>query len=303
MAHKKAQDVWRLRFIIPPSAVEAFETALEPHTDAFLCFEIEDGGPHHGLWQVDAYAAAKPDLPAVHAALGLAAAVSGVATPDLTVEHEAPRNWLAENLQTFPPIRAGRYFVHGSHIQGRAPFGTIPLLVEAATAFGSGEHQSTFGCLLALDDLARRRHPLRIGHGRALDMGCGSGILALAMARTWKVPVVATDIDEESVRVTRFNARRNGVANLIDAFPGDGFKSRRVGEGAPYDLVCANILARPLCAMAKDLARSLAPGGRVVLAGLLSRQEPMVLAAYRMQGLRLERRYRLSPWSTLLLRR
>lgn len=303
MAHKKAQDVWRVRFVIPSEAVEVFETALEPHFEAFLCFLIEDGGPLHGQWQVDAYSPAKPDLPAMQAAIALAAKVSGVPDPDLTIEHEAPRNWLAENLQTFPPIRAGRYFVHGSHYTDPLPRGTVPLLVDAATAFGSGEHQSTYGCLLALDRLAKRRHPLRIGAGRGLDMGCGSGILALAMARTWKIPVIATDIDEESVRVARFNTRRNGVGDLVECFPGDGFKTRRVRQAAPYDVICANILARPLCSMARDLSRTLAPGGRVILAGLLNRQEPMVLAAYRMQGLHLERRIRLAPWSTLVLKR
>lgn len=303
MAHKKAQDVWRVRFVIPQQAVEAFEVALEPHCEAFLCFLIEDGGPQHGLWQVDAYSPGKPDMAALTTALAVAAAAVGIAEPELTIEHEAARNWLAENLQTFPPIRAGRYFVHGSHFEGRVPHGSIGLLVDAATAFGSGEHQSTYGCLMALNDLAKRGEPLRIGHGRALDMGCGSGILALAMARTWKVPVVATDIDEESVRVTRFNARRNGVDDLMTCFPGDGFKTGRVWHDAPYDVVCANILARPLCSMARDLAASVAPGGRVVLAGLLTRQEQMVLSAYRTQGLVLDRRYRLAPWSTLVLRK
>lgn len=303
MAHKKAQDVWRVRFVIPQHAVEAFETALEDHCEAFLCFLIEDDGPQHGQWQVDAYSPSKPDMAGMTTALALAAKAVGIADPELTIEHESARNWLAENLQTFPPIRAGRYFVHGSHFEGRPPHGAIPLLVDAATAFGSGEHQSTYGCLLALNDLAKRGEPLRIGHGRALDMGCGSGILALAMARTWRVPVVATDIDEESVRVTQFNARRNGVADLMTCFPGDGFKTRQVWQDAPYDIVCANILARPLCSMSNLLAQSVAPGGRVILAGLLNRQEPMVLSAYRAQGLSLERRYRLAPWSTLVLKK
>ncbi len=303
MAHKKAQDVWRVRFVIPSGAVEAFETALEPHCEAFLCFLIEDDGPHHGQWQVDAYSPGKPDMSGMKMALALAAAATGLPEPELTIEHEAARNWLAENLQTFPPIRAGRYFVHGSHFDGQVPHGAVPLMVDAATAFGSGEHQSTYGCLLALDGLAKRNDPLRVGFGRALDMGCGSGILALAMARTWKTKVVATDIDEESVRVTRFNAIRNGLAEYMHCFPGDGFKTGKVWQDAPYDVICANILARPLCSMARDLSRAVAPGGRVILAGLLNRQENMVLSAYHMQGLRLERRIRLAPWSTLVLKK
>ena len=301
MAHKKAQDVWRIRFTLPTEAVEAFETALDPITDVFLCFE-DDSDPGQ-LWQVEAYVHGAPDGPALHAALALAAHVAGIDEPRVEIEHQAARNWLAENLSSFPPIRAGRFFIHGSHFEGRPPVGTLPLLIDAATAFGSGEHQSTYGCLLALDGLAKRGQPLRVGPdgGRALDMGCGSGILALAMARHWRIPVVATDIDEESVRVTRYNAKLNGLANLMDCFPGDGFKSRGVKQAAPYDVICANILARPLCRMAHDLSRMLAPGGRVILAGLLESQEAMVLAAYRMQGLKLKRRIRLSPWVTLVL--
>lgn len=298
MAHKRAQDMWRVRFQAPPEAIEAFETALEPLMDAFLCFEIEGSTD----WQVDSYSEMKPDLPSVHAAIALAAQVAGLeTTPDLEIEHQAARNWLAENLIAFPPIRAGRFYIYGSHIQERPPYGAYPLLIDAATAFGSGEHQSTYGCLLALSDLAKQGGPIQTGHGRGLDMGCGSGILALAMARQWKIPVVATDIDEESVRVTAYNAKLNGLDAYLTSFPGDGFTNRKVKEGAPYDVICANILARPLCSMAKPLTASLAKGGRVILAGLLQRQEAMVLAAYRAQGLRLIRRYPLAPWVTLVL--
>jgi ribosomal protein L11 methyltransferase len=298
MAHKRAQDMWRVRFQAPPETVEAFETALDPLMDAFLCFEIEGSTD----WQFDSYKAEKPDLPALHAAVALAAQVAGLdAIPELEIEHQAARNWLAENLTAFPPIRAGRFYVYGSHIEDPIPHGCHPLLIDAATAFGSGEHQSTYGCLLALSDLAKISSPLKIGHGRALDMGCGSGILALAMARQWKIPVVATDIDEESVRVTAYNARLNGLSQYLTAFPGDGFNTRGVKAGAPYDVICANILARPLCSMSHALSASLAPGGRVILAGLLQRQEAMVLAAYRAQGLHLIRRYPLAPWVTLVL--
>lgn len=301
MAHKKAQDVWRISLTIPPEAVEVFELAFDPHTDAFLCFEIEEG-PEAGLWRVDAYNDGEPDLPRLTGAVALAAKVTGIDEPALEITHEPPRNWLAENLQTFNPIRAGRFFVHGSHFDGHAPWGSKPLMVDAGTAFGSGEHQSTYGCLLALDDLAKRNHPLKVGTGRALDMGCGSGILALAMASHWKIPVVASDIDAESVRVTRVNAALNGLSRYVEALPGDGFQTRRVHEAGPYDVICANILARPLCAMATDLAAALAPGGRVILAGLLARQEAMVLNAYRLQGLRLVRRYSLDPWVTVVLK-
>lgn len=297
MAHKRAQDMWRVRFQAPPETIEAFETALDPLMEAFLCFEIEGSTD----WQIDTYRPDKPDLAALNAAVALAAKVSGIPCPDIEVEHQAARNWLAENLTAFPPINAGRFYVHGSHIHTPPPPSTLPMLIDAATAFGSGEHQSTYGCLLALTDLAKQKHPVTIGAGHALDMGCGSGILAMAMALQWKIPVIATDIDEESVRVTKFNAHRNGLASYITAFPGDGFHTRGVKVNAPYDIICANILARPLCSMAHQLSASLAPNGRVILAGLLQRQESMVLAAYRAQGLHLIRRYPLAPWVTLVL--
>lgn len=297
MAHKKAQDTWRLRFAILPELVETFETALDGRVDAFLCFEIED----RPEWQIEAYCAEKPNLDELQAVIALSAQICGIDCPQVEIEHQAARNWLAENLQAFPPINSGRFFIYGSHYEGKIPAGRYPLLIDAATAFGSGEHQSTYGCLLALSDLAKQDRTVRIGRGKGLDMGCGSGILALAMARQWKIPVVATDIDEESVRVTRVNMRLNGLSPYMTAFPGDGFRSRGVKVGAPYDVICANILARPLCFMARDLAASLAPGGRVILAGLLQRQERMVLAAYRAQGLKLVKRYPLAPWVTLVL--
>lgn len=301
MAYKRAEDVWRVRFIIPADAVEAFETALDGLTDSFVCFEIEDEGPHFLHWQIDAYAEQAIPKAELVAAIALASATAGIAEPALELEHHPAQDWLANNLEAFPPIQAGRFFIHGSHWTSPPPAGSTPLLFDAATAFGTGEHQSTFGCLVALSDIVKRQDPLKIGHGRVLDMGCGSGILAIAASKQFKVKSLLVDIDEESVRVARANARRNGVAALTTALPGDGFKLRAVPENGPYDLIFANILARPLCSMAYDLAASLAPGGQAVLAGLLEWQEPMVLAAYRARGLRLIKRYRFSPWVTLVI--
>ncbi|NKD77899.1 50S ribosomal protein L11 methyltransferase [Haematospirillum sp. H1815] len=301
MSIKKAEDTWRIRLVVPHTALELYEAALEPYFDAVLCFEIEDGGPEHGKWVVDAYSDGPYDKPAVSVSLSLAAEAAGIEEPAVTVEHEPPRNWLAENLLAFPPIQAGRFFVHGSHWAEPPPEGTIALQVDASTAFGSGEHQSTYGCLLALDRMAAAGEILSQGQGRALDMGCGSGILGLALARCWGIPVVATDIDEESTRVAHLNAEKNGVSNLMTVFPGDGFTNAGVQDPAPYNVICANILARPLCEMASDMAKVLAPGGRVILAGLLINQENMVLDAYRASGLCLRERIELDPWVTLVL--
>jgi ribosomal protein L11 methyltransferase len=178
------------------------------------------------------------------------------------------------------------------------PTGRIGLLIDAATAFGTGEHATTRGCLLALDAIARNRRMARV-----LDMGTGTGVLAIAAAKAWRRRVVARDIDPESVRVAAHNARRNGVAHLVTVRRSAGYRDRLVARAAPYDLVLANILARPLSLMARDLGHVLGTGGIAVLSGLLPWQENMVLAAHRRQGLRLRQRIVIDGWSTLVLAR
>src|SRR5690242_410182 len=218
--------------------------------------------------------------------------------PALVIERVAERDWLAENQASFPPLSAGRYFIHGSHRREPVPAGRIGLVIDAATAFGTGEHATTQGCLLALDRLARQGRMLRV-----LDMGTGTGILAIAAAKTWRRQVRARDIDAEAVRVTSRNAAVNGVAALVDVRRSDGYRDRFLRRAGRFGLVLANILARPLMLMAADLARALAPGGTAVLSGLLARQEPAVLAAHCAQGLTLRRRIAIAGWHTLVLRR
>ncbi len=175
------------------------------------------------------------------------------------------------------------------------PAERIGLRIDAATAFGTGEHATTRGCLLALDTLARRgpRH-------RVLDMGTGTGILAIAAAKTWRRPVLARDIDHEAVRIAGLNAARNGVGALVMARRSDGYLTRGIIDRR-FDLVFANILARPLMRMAPRLSRALAPGGIAVLSGLLGRQERAVLAAHRAQRLVLRRRIADDGWHTLMM--
>lgn len=284
---------WRLALTVPGGLAEAFEMALEEDCLALGAFEVEPGGD----WTVEGYALAKPDRGRLAARVALTAASRGIPEPRLEITPIPPTDWLAETRQAFPPLDIGRFFVHGEHVASTArPAATIPLLVDAATAFGTGEHPSTEGCLRALDRLARFMRPTRV-----LDMGCGTGILAIAMAKLWRCPVLAADIEGESVRVAQFNAKRNGVAGLVRVVRSAGYANSAVAESGPYDLIVANILARPLAAMAPDLARRLAPGGRAVLAGLLSFQEPLVLAAHREAGLALAGRLPVKGWSTLIL--
>lgn len=291
--HHAGATVWRVS--MTASDVESatvLAAALEAQCDAVSSFEAEPGD----AWRVEGFAVVRPERGPIEASLDLAWAGRAGAPPQLVIEKLAPRDWLAENQASFPPLRAGRYFIHASHWRGTPPAGAITLVIDAATAFGSGEHATTRSCLIALDALARR------GRRRAvLDVGTGTGILAMAAAKTWRGRVVARDIDAESVRVAARNAAANGVAALIDLCRAPGY--RGLGATPRFNLVFANILARPLMAMAGDLARVLAPGGIAVLSGLIARQERAVLAPHRVRHLRLLRRIRLGDWHTLVLAR
>jgi ribosomal protein L11 methyltransferase len=285
------QPMWRIAFQVPEAQVNAFANLLDAHADAVSTFEIEEGG----LWLIEGTSTAEPDTVRIGTKLAVLAASFGIAEPELTFEPIAPIDWVTQTYLSFPPIRVGRFLVHGSHHKKPVPAGSIGLQIEAAMAFGSGEHATTQGCLAALDDLSRAIRPARV-----LDMGCGSGILSFAAARLWHVPVLGVDIDPLSVEIARENAVLNGVRHLVRLEPGNGYHTAAVGQLGPYDLIVANILARPLVRMAPLLKHHLAPGGRVVLSGLLRRQERFVEGAHRRQKLRLVRRYRRHDWSALV---
>lgn len=206
------------------------------------------------------------------------------------------RDWVAESLTGLPPVTAGRFFVAGGHDLHRAPPSALILHVEAGQAFGTGHHDTTASCLLALSHIARRRRPARV-----LDLGCGSGVLAMAAAKLWRCPVTASDIDRVATRIAGENAARNGLASFINAVTAPGFTHPAITAAAPYDLILANILARPLMRLARPMANHLTEGGYAVLSGLLRSQEAAVLSAYRSQGLFLSRRFLSHEWSTLLL--
>jgi ribosomal protein L11 methyltransferase len=285
---------WKLMLVVPADAVELFSAALEPFVLSVASFAVTPAGP----WTVEAYADAPPDRGAVEAAVMIAAAAVGIAAPPVQVEAMKVKDWLTANRQSFQPIRAGRFFVHPSHYRAAIPAGAVPVLIDAATAFGSGTHGSTFGCLIAIDRLL----PCLRG-GLLLDVGCGSGILSIAMAKAGGWPVLAADIDPESVRVCRVNVRANGVADRVQAVCSRGLCDRRIATSGPYPLIVANILARPLMMMAAGIAAAVAPGGHVVLSGLLIDQEVPVMGAYRRCGLVLGQRITVGGWRTLILRR
>ena len=285
-------QVWKIELVVPGEAVDAFAAAMEEVAAAVATFEV----PKTGAWRVEGYAPAAPDRGRLLAVVALAAAQAGIPEPSFVCMPLPDRDWVLETQRAIQPVTAGRYFVHASHLDGPVPVGSWPIEIDAGLAFGSGDHATTMGCLIALSDLARRRR-----FRRALDLGSGSGILSIAMARAWACRVTASDVDPDAVRITAQNARRNGVAAFVRAFVGAGLSARALRGSAPYDLIVANILARPLRTMAPDIRRRLAPGGVVVLSGILDSQESLVLTAYRMQGLALCWRIDLSGWRTLVL--
>ncbi len=279
---------------VPEEALEMYEAAL-----GGVCETVGFFRDHAtGIWRLDGVRVVGAKENELTSALALAAMVTGVTVVPVCTPTQAD-GWLERTKAAFPEQLIGRGFaIRGTHLAGAAPPGRIALILDAGVAFGSGEHHSTRGCLMALEDGAARRRPDRI-----LDLGTGSGILAMAAAKLLRKKVLATDIEPWSIRVAKENARLNRLHTLVRPILADGWRSVAVRRGGPYDLVFGNILARPLRAMARDLANNLAPGGTAILAGLLRVQARDVLAAHRRQGLILERMIDLKPWTTLVLRK
>jgi ribosomal protein L11 methyltransferase len=275
------------------AGAEALGEALErlrPAPGGVGVFEIEDG---FGRWEVGGYFDAPPDI----AGLALLAAMHGAA--DFAVSRLEDRDWVAQVRRELHPVHAGRFTVHGAHDSHRVGPERIGLRIEAAMAFGTGHHATTRGCLLLIDWLARRGVRPR----RVADIGCGTGVLAMAAARVWRARCVATDIDAVAAATARENVRANALGPWIAVGRAPGFRHAALRAAAPYELVCANILAGPLKRLAPEMARHLAPGGHVVLSGILRGQGAGVEAVFRGHGLRCRRRVVLGDWVSLLLRR
>jgi ribosomal protein L11 methyltransferase len=207
-------------------------------------------------------------------------------------------DWIKLSQQGLPPVRAGRFFIYGAHDAGTVPHGVIPIRIEAGMAFGTGHHETTALCLSVLSDLAKRRR-----YDNVLDLGCGTGLLAIGAVKLWHRPVLATDIDPIAIEVTRENAVANETGPQVRGAVADGMQHPTISGSAPFDLILANILAGPLTKLAPDVAKAVAPGGTLVLSGLLRWQENLVLSFYRPHGLILRDIRRQGSWSALVLER
>jgi ribosomal protein L11 methyltransferase len=284
------ETVW---VTITEDGLEAYESAFASACDTVGFFRDHDTG----LWRVEGVKQVGIKDAELAGAVALAALISNVSAPIERAPTEAD-GWLARTYASFPEQRIGqRFAVRGTHLTDPLTPNRITITLDAGLAFGTGEHGSTQGCLVAFEAVAKR-HPRRI-----LDMGTGSGILAMAAAKRLKRPVLGTDIEPWAIRVAGENAALNGVAHLVKSRLANGWTDPFVRKNGPYDLVFANILARPLCMMAKDLAAHLAPGGTAILAGLLANQARWVLAAHRRHGLVLERMLPQGKWTTIVVRK
>ena len=291
---------WRLQVTLSRAAFGALEAALEDHADAVVAETIETTHPiEHApsdILHVTMFGTASLAEDARPARVLAILQAADAAPDDATVEPVCSTDWEAHAMAPFPPLSVGRLRIVGA--RQAPPHRRFTLCVDAGPAFGSGRHESTQGCLLALDWLARRR---RIR--RALDVGTGSGILAVAAARLWPARVLALDSDPLAVTTAGETVRRNGVSHRVAVVWGEGVRASTVGRIGQADLIVANIRAKPIAAMAPAVVWHLRPMGTAVLSGLLADEERLVLAAFRTRGLRLKRRIRLGAWVTLILTR
>jgi ribosomal protein L11 methyltransferase len=276
----------------PRAEAEAAAAALD--ADPLLegaTYSILEEDEDRDVWRIDAYPTSEEEARALQAVLG------GFPALALTVEELADADWLAMALSGLPPVRAGRFFIYGAHDRGRVPDDTINLRIEAGAAFGTGHHGTTTGCLEAYDQLLAEHGPAP----KVLDVGCGTGVLAIAAALTGSPLALGTDIDPVSVRIANENAALNeAAARFVHAA---GLDDPAITAAAPYDLVFANILAQPLIELAPEIHGALRSGGITILSGLLRTQEDAVRAAYETAGFGLARVLHKDAWATLVLTR
>jgi ribosomal protein L11 methyltransferase len=249
-----------------------------------------------GRWGITVHFAEAPDQAQVRDLVRLAA--GDEVAQDISFDTVEAKDWVKATLEELIPVRAGRFIVHGRHDRSRVPPNKLGIEIEAALAFGTGHHGTTRGCLLLLDSVLKAHRPRRV-----LDLGTGTGVLAIAAAKALQIKVLASDIDPLSVKVAHGNARLNGTGDLVETIRATGFSAPQFAHRGPFDLVLANILANPLRQMATPMAKHLAPSASIILSGLLPHQAQSVIAAYRARGLVLIRHLQIEGWSSLLMQR
>jgi ribosomal protein L11 methyltransferase len=274
-AAKRVADLLSETLVDDEAAIAAFEAA-------------------GGRWDITVHFADAPDRGAIRELVGLAAG-NGVAQA-IRFDTVEPKDWVKATLDELVPVHAERFIVHGRHDRARVPPNKLGIEIEAALAFGTGHHGTTRGCLLLLDHVLKAHRPRRV-----LDLGTGTGVLAIAAAKALHRSVLASDLDPQSAKVAAGNAYLNGAGGLVTAIQANGFSAPAFKHRGPFDLVLANILANPLRRMATPMSAHLAPGAVVILSGLLPAQAGAVIADYRARGLVLCRHIQIEGWSSLLM--
>ena len=280
-----------LRGRVRAKAISIAMERLDPAPEGVGIFEIEDDS---GLWEVSGYFSQAPDR------IQLALLAAAFHASEFVVSKLPEIDWVAHVRRELAPVEAGRFFVHGSHDSDKVPENREPLLVEAAMAFGTGHHGTTLGCLRAIDTLAATGVHCR----RIADIGCGTAILAMAAARAWtNSTVLASDLDTVAVEAAEANVLANGLKGQVTCFVANGLNHPRLAAAAPFDLVVANILSKPLLALAVDIGNALAPRGRTILSGILAGQAERVIETYNEEGMELTHCENISDWITLRMRK
>lgn len=297
---RQSKNLWLLEFDTKFSELSHFSDILDEIADSSTCFE-KDASPKFesepdDIWSLNFYFTEKPIEKEIENIINQIIKKHNLLPISFTITKVEDKDWVSEVQKNFPPFAAGRFFIHGSHYNATSPISLIPIEIDASRAFGTGEHETTYGCLNALSELAKKYN-----FETMLDVGTGSGILAIAMAKLWKNRILASDIDSEAVKIAYSNTKLNKVSNFIDCFQSEGYKSLKIRENKPYDLIAANILAKPLIKLSKDLALNLKEGGIAILSGFLDYQARSVLSAHERCGLKLVKSTSINNWVTMIL--
>ena len=289
------QNLWLLNLSVPVAVGEFIGDALGDDAVAMTVL----APPREVQARIEAIYDHEPDQAEIATKLAILAAACGIKAPVFTIRPSPKLDWLKKVASDFPPLRIARWTIHGAMHRDKVPNRLRALQIDATNAFGTGEHPTTRCCLLMLDQMLKSGFRPR----RMADIGCGSGILAMACVQAARGRAVGVDLDPDSVQIALNNSRTNGLGPHIRAGQGRGYVSSLIRRNAPYDLIMANIFARPLAQLAADLKKHLRPGGIAILSGLLTSQANFVIAAHRMQSLALFEHKKIGEWSVLALKR
>lgn len=284
--------MWQIEFNLPRTMPEACQNLLSETFETMLIFESED----KNSWQVKLILTEEPTSQ-IEKQIQEITQMFQLANPVLHMEKIPEKDWLSENRKAFPAMSIAGFFIHGSHLESTNDDNLIPIQVDASLAFGTGEHATTRGCL---EMIASLEEPTP--GGSILDLGCGTAILAIAMAKVWKREIWASDIDEDSALMAWQNCIDNGVGSTVHTLQSDGFDHPILEEKSPFSLIVANILAQPLCELAPQMKKNITPDGRIILSGLLVEQKDLVQKTYEAQGFQLVEEKIIGEWATLLFK-